>query len=381
MRGHLRQRSKGSWTLILDVGTDGERKQRWITVRGTKGEAQTRLTAELAAIAKGEYVDFSKATFGAWLDQWLESASERLRPTTIERYRGLIERHVKPELGSVPLQKLRATRIESFYQAKRETLSRSSLSLIHVIVSSSLASAERKRLVHGNEARLVENRPKGTRPNDTDSIRQNVWTPDEARRFLAVAEKAGPQPEALYALALELGLRRNEISALRWEDFDDKAGTIRVLHQLDRRGGFAPLKAGRPRALDASTGLVSALVNHRRHQSERKLRNGRAYDDRGFLFAVELAHGKAKLGDPLSMVNVASRDFPKLIAAAKVKPITFHGLRHTSATLALAAGIPVKVVSERLGHAKTAITLDLYSHVVPALSQDAAARIGALLHG
>ena len=155
---------------------------------------------------------------------------------------------------------------------------------------------------------------------------------------------------------------------------------VGVVHQLCR-GAFVPLKSGRPRTLDLSTPLVDALLLHRRAQAELKLRNGRAYEDRAFIFAVEFASGPAKLGAPLVLPNLAARVFPRLIDKAGVKPITFHGLRHTSATLALAAGVPVKVVSERLGHSKTSITLDLYSHVVPSLSQDAAARIGAILHG
>ena len=126
---------------------------------------------------------------------------------------------------------------------------------------------------------------------------------------------------------------------------------------------------------------MDVLLLHRRSQAELKLRNGRAYGDRGFIFAVEFQSGPAKLGAPLTLPNVARRVFLRLIEDVGVKRITFHGLRHTSATLALVAGVPVKVVSERLGHSKTSITLDLYSHVVPSLSQDAAARIGALLHG
>ncbi len=248
------------------------------------------------------------------------------------------------------------------------------------MIRSSLVAAERKRLVTRNEAALVENRLHRDRSDAAKPVRENVWTPDEARRFLAQAIKETPQLGALFAVALELGLRQSEIAALRWEDFDAQAATLRVVHQLRRRA-FGPLKSGRPRTLDLSATLVEVLVVHRRSQAELRLRNGRAYDDQGFVFAAELASGPAKLGDPLSLPNLARRTFVSLIEKADVKPITFHGLRHTSATLALAAGVPAKVVSERLGHATVGITLDLYSHVVSALSQDAAARIGAILHG
>jgi len=381
MRGHLRKRSKRSWTIVLDVGTDtetGKRKQQWIAVEGTKREAEAKLAKLIKAANEGNFVEPSKVTFDDWLTAWLDGVAERLRPRTHERYRSLIENHLRAGLGDTLLQKLRSPEIESFYREKREAgLSSSSLALLHVVIRSSLAAAERKRLVIRNEASLVENRP---RQNDTTTIRENVWTPDDARAFLAVAKKESPQFGALFGVALELGIRQSEIGALRWEDFGPDAATLRVVHQI-RRKAFVPLKSGRPRALDLSDPLVELLVQHRRSQAELKLRNRRAYEDRGFIFAVELATGLAKLGAPLTMSNVAARPFRTLIAKAGVKPITFHGLRHTSATIALAAGVSVKVVAERLGHSKTSITLDLYSHVVPSLSQDAAARIGAVLHG
>ena len=102
---------------------------------------------------------------------------------------------------------------------------------------------------------------------------------------------------ALFALALELGLRQSEIAALRWGDFNAERATVGVVHQL-RRGAFVPLKSGRPRTLDLSSHLVDVLLLHRRAQAELKLRNGRAYEDRAFIFAVEFASGPAKLGAP-----------------------------------------------------------------------------------
>ncbi len=388
MRGHLRKRSKGAWTIVLDVGTDadGKRKQRWITVKGSKREAEAKLAKLVKAANEGSFVEPSKITFGDWLETWLAGTSDRVRPRTHERYRSLVENHLRlghqrPGLGNVLLQKLRSTEIEHFYREKRAAgLSSSTLALLHVVIHSSLKAAERKRFVTRNEATLVENRPRQEDPADTSSIRENVWTPEEARAFLSVAKEAGPQLGALFSVALELGIRQSEIAALRWEDFSAEQATLGVVHQL-RRGAFVPLKSGRPRALDLSSALVEVLLLHRRSQAELKLRNGRAYGDRGFIFAVEFQSGPAKLGAPLTLPNVARRVFLRLIEDVGVKRITFHGLRHTSATLALVAGVPVKVVSERLGHSKTSITLDLYSHVVPSLSQDAAARIGALLHG
>ena len=349
----------------------------------TKAAVEARLREILTAVSKGDFVDPKKITFGAWLDKWYATAIEgSKRPRTCERYSGIIEHHLKPALGSVVLQRLQAIDLEQYY--KGSPLSGATLALHHTVIHSSLDSAVRKKILRRNEAALVDGRPRASHPKDTTEIRENCWDAEEARRFLKTACQAGPQQAAFYSLELELGLRKNEIAALMWNDADFEAATVRLVHQLSKPSAepeFVPLKSGSPRTLDLSDEIVELLKAHRQHQSEVKMRNRQAYHDHGLMFAKEARVTSAeRLGNPLQTNNIAEREFDGLVRMAGVRRIKFHGLRHTAATLALAAGVPVKVVAHRLGHSKTSITLDLYSHVLPSMSKDAARKIGALLH-
>jgi integrase len=129
---------------------------------------------------------------------------------------------------------------------------------------------------------------------------------------------------------------------------------------------------------------VSLLKEHKRAQAELKMANRTAYHDLGLVFAKEWGHLHGRedsLGLPLQANNLGQREFARAIKAAKVRAITVHGLRHTSATLLLKAGVPPQVVQRRLGHKRIEITLGIYAHVLPSMQQDAARRLGALLHG
>jgi integrase len=147
---------------------------------------------------------------------------------------------------------------------------------------------------------------------------------------------------------------------------------------------FGPTKTGESRAIDIGPETVRLLREHRRQQAELKLQNRRTYHDLGLVFAREWAdlyRHPDGLGLPLAVSVLGERTFARLTKDASLRPIKFHGLRHTCATLLLQAGAPMKVVQERLGHKKIAITMDTYSHVLPSMQQDATQRLAVLLHG
>jgi integrase len=251
-------------------------------------------------------------------------------------------------------------------------------------VHRALDSAERKRFVERNQARLVDGKPRAKREHD--DVLENVWEAEEAKRFLEVARKSGPQPAAFYTLALETGMRKAELCGLKWEDVDFGACIVRVVRQLVRSGKEPTFKAPKSRSgirtIDVSPETAQLLAEHKRHQAELKMANRTVYRDNGLVFAKEWAdvtkYGVV-IGDPLQMNNLGQREFAALMKEAGVRPIKFHGLRHTSATLALKAGVPVKVVAQRLGHAKTNITLGIYAHALPSMQKEAAARLSSLL--
>ncbi|MDC8447034.1 MAG: site-specific integrase [Nitrospira sp.] len=158
---------------------------------------------------------------------------------------------------------------------------------------------------------------------------------------------------------------------------DFEAGKITVMRQLVKRWPmpiWGPLKNRRPRTIDLSQEALGLLRRQKAAQAEIKLLAGNTYQDHGLIFAYD----QPPFGMPLSANNLGQREFSKLVKAANVRTITIHGLRHTAATLMLKEGIPIKVVSERLGHKKVTITLEIYAHALPSMQREAATKLGAL---
>jgi integrase len=393
MRGSIRQRSKGSWTLVFDLGyaTDPvsgkrRRRQKRVAFRGTKTAAQAHLTELLRSANRSEFVERSALTVGEWLTEWLTKAiaPPAKRPGTYRTYEGVLRKNVIPALGAIRLQELKAADIKRYYTDQK--LSPSTLAQHHAIIHSALKAATLEGLVTRNVASLVIGKPQWKRDHH-DNVARNCWEADEARAFLAAAKAAGEQPAALFALALDSGARKGELCGLKWPDVDLEAGTVTFVRQLVKPGRepeFGPVKNGVPRTVDLADETVELLKTHRRCQAELKMRNRTAYHDLGLAFAKEWGdlHGREdSLGLPLQSNNIGQREFARVLKAANVKKITVHGLRHTSATLLLKAGVPAHVVQRRLGHKRIEITLSIYAHVLPSMQQDAAKRLGALLYG
>ncbi len=216
-----------------------------------------------------------------------------------------------------------------------------------------------------------------------------MWTEDGARKFLkAVKESENRQDAALFALALDGGLRRGELRGLLWKDLN--GSTLRVERQLfdavETNGVFAldtTLPKGKcARTIDLSDETLSLLREHKRQQAELKLKNRLHYVDLGLMFAQgweEQGSKNAKLGLPLSVSWLKNR-LARVCKESGVKRISPHGLRHTCTTLLMLANVPVVVVAKRLGHASPAMTLNIYSHALPSMQKDAASRLQRVLH-
>jgi integrase len=323
-------------------------------------------------------------TVGQWLDEWLENdIKPRLTANTYTTYKSVLDQHLKPMLGGYLLQKLTPLHIRHYYSESK--LAQRTLTVHHTILTSSLKAAISSGYLRTNVAIQVTNRP---RIASSDDVLHNVWNADEASRFLTtVKETMSAQFIAFFALALDSGARKQELLALRWTDIDLATGTLRIERQLlgrDQNGLVTSLPKGkRARTLDLSDETVKLLKEHKSHQSEVKLKNRLHYVDYGLVFAQDWelkSSSRAELGAPMYRMTIDSR-LKKLCEAAKVKKITCHGLRHSSATLLLAAGVAPHVVQRRLGHKKVEMTLNIYSHVLPSMQQDAAKRLATLLHG
>jgi integrase len=323
---------------------------------------------------------------GQWLTEWFKAAKPRFRPSTCTRFEGIINNDLlKAPIANIPMQKIRPTHLEQYYADAK--VSASTLTLHHTILHQALRKAAKDGLIPLNPARDLDHKPRRTREKVSGEAQKHVWTATEARAFLAAAKAAGPQPAAFYALALDSGARKGELCGLTWVNLDLDGGKMRIVQQLLSPGPkptFGPTKTGRPRTVALAPETVELLRLHRKHQRELMMANRTTYKDHGLVFAKEwgdLRKREECLGQPLQMNNLGQREYAKLIQAAKVRAIKFHGMRHTCATLLLQAGQPVHVVSERLGHSKVSMTLDVYAHATEDMQEGAATKIGALLHG
>ncbi|MBA2258227.1 MAG: site-specific integrase [Acidobacteria bacterium] len=390
MKG-IRQRYPGSFSIIIELGYEVDpatgkrtRRQRWVTFRGTRKEAEAKRIELLAAVNTGTFAEPSKITLIEWLRTWLKTsvAPPMRRPATHRVYASIIEKHIAPSrIALIPLQRLRGTDLERYLADVPGAAA--SVAVHHAILCKALRRAVKDRLLTMSPAHDLERRR--DKADHAQAAREHCWSAIEARRFIEATKTASPQLAAFMLLALDSGARKSELAGLGWEHVDLDAGTLEIRRQLDRAGVapvFGPTKTKRSRTLSLGAETIAALRVHKREQLELKMRNRTSYTDFGLVFAKEpadLQRPEAALGQPLSTLGNAR--FVELVAKAGVKRIKFHGLRHTCATLLLQAGTPVHVVARRLGHANVGMTLNVYAHATRGMQEDAAARLGALLHG
>lgn len=246
-------------------------------------------------------------------------------------------------------------------------LSSRTIRYTHMVLRQALAQAVKWRLLPFNPADAVE-LPRQQRKE------MRAMTPEEVRAFLTEAE--GDRYGTLFLLAVTSGLRPSEYLALKWEDINLKKGLLAVRRTVAREGRtFEEVKTPRSRRTVKLQGhVVAQLHQHRKRQAEIRLQAGERWRDHGLVFTSEI-------GTPIMQRNLVRRHFEPICRRAGLDGLRLYDLRHTAATLALAAGVPAKVISEQLGHASVAFTLDVYSHVLPNMQDDAAQRVEALLFG
>jgi integrase len=365
------------------------RQRKWHPGYPTKKAAQDAQTELLGNLAKGDYTPPNRLTVREFAtDQWLPSiealvAGDNMRPSTAAGYRTQIEAHIVPRLGSVLLRDITAPTLNKLYSelltsGRRHPgkdgpkgLSPTSVHMVHVTLHRMLKDAVRWQLVPRNMADLAD----APRPKKSGEATMAVWSPEQLRAFLKSVEN-----DRLYALWLTLattGLRRGEIAGLQWSDVDLDAARLRVSRArvvVNHKVIDSDPKTGRSRremGLDSAT--VGVLRTHRRRQAEQRLAWGPAYQSTDLVFTWED-------GRPLHP-NLISKTFARLAGNAKLPVIRLHDLRHSYASAALEAGIGLKVVSERLGHASISVTGDIYSHVRAEVDQQAADQVAGLILG
>ena len=374
MKGHIKQRSKGSWTIWVDLGRDlasGKRKQQTSTVRGSKKDAERELRAVLTRIEGGAYVKPAKLTVGEYLEQWLQSyVSSNVGPRTRERYVEIVHAHLIPALDSIPLIALRSQHIQTYYgkalkSGRRDGnggLSAQTVQHHHRVLYEALKHAVKHGILIRNIAEAVD----PPRPEHKEMV---TLAPEQVNKLLD-AVRDTPYYNLFY-IAIYTGLRRSELLALRWSHIDLDLATLSVvetLHQLhNREFVFRQPKSKKGRRLVAlSPSLAILLREHKQKQELDRMMLGK------LLLPNDLVFSNPD-GSPLQPDGI-TKAFTRIARSIGLYGVRFHDLRHTHATLMLCQGIHPKIVSERLGHSSIAITLDTYSHVMPGLQEAAAQR-------
>jgi integrase len=379
MRGSVRKHGS-SWSFVIDLGPDpstGKRRQMRRSGHATKKAAEKALGAMLAEAQAGTFVAPSKRALGTFLEvDWLPAVRARLRASTFATYQTFAAKYVIPHLGALPLAGITAADLNKLYADLLDhggrdgrPLAAKTVRHVHQLIRTALGDAVRWGMVPRNPAEAAD-------PPATGRSEMHVWTPDELGRFLSAVE--GDRMAALWLLLATTGLRRSEAVGLPWSAVELDAGRLAVVQTAVKAGNRTVVdqatKSSRSRrtiALDAGT--VAALRTHRARQLGERMAAGPAWSDTALVFTREDGTG-------LDPVWVA-RCFRRLSEAAGLPRIRLHDVRHSWATAALGAGVPLKVVSERLGHASVSITADTYQHVSEGMDRQAADLVAGLILG
>ncbi|MEU4540314.1 tyrosine-type recombinase/integrase [Streptosporangium sp. NPDC023825] len=361
--------------ISIGYGPNGERLRKKVSGK-TRPEVVEKIRKIREGIAKGLPVPDDKITVGAFLDRWLSTLPGHIADSTLDDYEDTVRLHLKPGLGRHKLTALTVAHVDALWQAKRAKYKPNSVRIMRAVLRKALGQAEREGLVARNVAAL-------SMPPRLNTDEGRTLTIDQSHKLLD--EVAEHRMGALVLLALVFGLRRGEALGLMWSGFDPEARTLRVAHAVKRIKNRTPgaerktklviteLKTRKSRrTLCLTPELVDALKRHRAVHNAERLQAGEEWTEHGLIFP-------SMLGNP-SDPDTFSHLFSKLAQKAGLGHWHPHELRHSGASLMLAQGTPLHVVSDVLGHASIAITKDVYGHLMEGDKRAASAAIsGALL--
>ncbi len=365
MTGSIRKRGQNSWEITLDLGRDerGKRVRRFVTVKGNKKQAQRRLRELLTELDGGVVPSNERILMRDWLERWLtECVVGHLSQATEDRYRGIVKNHLQPALGHIELNKLSPSHVQALQQKLLEHgMDPVGVNLVRVVLSGAIKHALRMELIIRDPVAAAKAPPDPNREAESPPV-------DIVLRMLDLAaEQDDWLYAALYLLAYT-GIRRGELLALVWSNVDFENATIRIVSSLGRRSNglqlTKPKTARGNRTINLNAGSLEVLRQHKERQEQHKGLLAGAYEDQGIVFADELG----RWANPMRLTRLV-QGLGRQVGHPKVSP---HKLRHFHASVSLNKRIHPAVVSERLGHTNTGITMKIYAHALPGWQAEAA---------
>jgi integrase len=369
--GSIYQRTStdGRWCGSISMGHNEHGKLvRKVVTAKTRAEVVKKLKALQRQLDDGLPLPDMTMTVAVLLERWYEDVlRHQVAESAALGYMSVARHHIMPTLGRKKLAALTTSEIDRLLSSKIDSgLAVSTVRRIRSVLAQAIDQGIRWGVVNRNVATL-------SRAPRAQRVEGRTLTPEQAHRFLSELE--GHRNEALYALMLSVGLRRGEALGLRWDDLNERTGVLQVRRQLKRETTglvVADTKTARSRrAINLPRPMLKMLKAHRAKQASERLALGEAWIDSGFIFTTSF-------GSPLDPRNLL-REFKTVCERAGLGNWHLHELRHSAASLMLAMGVPLQVVSEVLGHASIRMTADVYGHILAPDRQAAADAMSSLL--
>ncbi len=364
--GSIYQRQDGRWCAQVSLGyKPGGKPHRKLLYGKTRAEVSESMKRVLREQQMGLTITSERQTVAMFLTDWLENTVKpKNKSQTYRSYEWIVRVHLIPGIGRLSLVKLTPQKLQAFLNERHASgLSPATVKHINATLRAALSQAHRWQLVHQNAAKLV------TLPRSVRYV-PTILSAEQAKSLLVFV--TGHQHEALYTVALTLGLRRGEALGLRWRDIDFETGRLEVCHSLENVKGkgqrLTTTKSEKSRRILRIPQIcLTALAKQRSAQAKEMQWAGSKWKDGNFVFTTSV-------GTPMNPDEI-SHVFPTVLKDAGLPKVRFHDLRHTCASLLLSLGVPAKLVQETLGHSTYQLTMDTYSHMIPALRNEVADRM------
>ncbi len=396
MRGHIVERYPGSFSVVIYLGRDPDTdipKYKWYTVKGDRSDAEKFLTKTLHQLDTNTYADPGKLTMAEYLRRWYRDYCElNLAHSSLVRTKSIIENHLIPYLGKHLIGKLQPLHIQEYYswalkngridnKAKVEddekvpdtTLSPTTVLYHHRVLHEALKHAVEWQIIIRNPADAVRP-PRKSKPQ--------LVTLDKPEVDVLLSEARGTELYIPILLAIHTGMRRGEILALQWKDIDFNTDTIMVRQALEwmsatKEHRIKRTKSEKNRRVDVARVAMAELESWKKEQKQLRVvaekENKKRQKEGKSIKPVEINDYVCTWPNGhLVSLDYCTKEFIRLARRCRLGGVTFHGLRHTHATLMLQLNIHPKIVAERLGHADMKMFMEVYSHVMPSMQREAA---------